>query len=98
MLFCRVIPLVVISHLFNRRVPGLQTELHNAREDLYQVFQERDPGEIHGYYEKLEAPQIKMANWGALNSTKQPQAHRRKDVGVDNELASRPTWTVPEPG
>ncbi len=62
-----VVPLFIISRLYNRRVLGLQAELHDMREDLYPVFKEKDLAEVKAYYEKQAAPQIKIANWGALN-------------------------------
>jgi ABC-type multidrug transport system fused ATPase/permease subunit len=64
---CIVIPLLFISRIYNRKVLGLQAELHDMREDVYQIFQNREIGDIKSYYEKLAGPQIRIARLGALN-------------------------------
>jgi ABC-type multidrug transport system fused ATPase/permease subunit len=64
---CIVVPLLLLNLLSNRKVLRLQKELHDMRAALFETFQERDIRDIRAYYERQARPQIKIANWGALN-------------------------------
>ncbi len=62
-----ILPLVLISRLYNVKVLGLQKEYHDTYEDMYDVFSKKDPEYVREYYSKLAFPQRKIANWGSFN-------------------------------
>ncbi len=62
-----VLPLLVITRLYNKRVIGLQKDLHDTREEAYEVFSTKDPDKVHAYYTTQRRAEMKIANWGALN-------------------------------
>lgn len=61
------VPLLFMNHLYQRRVVSLQKELHDHREGLFETFRKRDAREIRDYYDLMARPQMRIANWGALN-------------------------------
>jgi ABC-type multidrug transport system fused ATPase/permease subunit len=64
---CIVIPLTFVSGLYKRNVIRLHKELHNMREDVFEIFEKKSLSEIRNYYNLMAGPQRKIANWGALN-------------------------------
>ncbi len=62
-----VFPLAVINHLYNRKIAGLQKELHDMRESVFEIFARKDIREVRAYYEDMARPQRRIANLGALN-------------------------------
>jgi ABC-type multidrug transport system fused ATPase/permease subunit len=62
-----VLPLFLMSRLYNKKVLSLQRELHDGYEDVFEVFSRRDPEYVKEYYRKLALPQKRIANWGAFN-------------------------------
>ncbi len=61
------IPLGAITRFSNRRTLRYQAAVHDQQEKAYDIFSRRDIQEIRSYYSQLAIPQIKIANWGALN-------------------------------
>lgn len=62
-----VLPLYMMSRLYNKKVLALQREFHDGYEDIFEVFSRRDPEYVREYYAKLAEPQKRIANWGAFN-------------------------------
>jgi ABC-type multidrug transport system fused ATPase/permease subunit len=62
-----VLPLLVISRLYNVRVINLQKDLHDTREDAYEIFSTKDPDKVHAYYTTQRRAELRIANWGAFN-------------------------------
>jgi ABC-type multidrug transport system fused ATPase/permease subunit len=62
-----VLPISVVSRIYNKRVIIYQKELHDMREDVFGIFARKDLGSIRSYYDAMARPQKKIANWGALN-------------------------------
>ncbi len=62
-----VLPLLVITQLYNKKVIGLQKDLHDTREEAYEVFSTKDPDKVHAYYTTQRLAELKIANWGAFN-------------------------------
>lgn len=62
-----VFPLLVITQLYNRKVSGLQKDLHDTREEAYEVFATKDPEKVHAYYTAQTRAELRIANWGAFN-------------------------------
>ncbi len=60
-------PLGAMTHFSNRRILNYQTMVHDQQEGIYDVFVGRDIEQIHSYYRKLMAPQLKIANVTAVN-------------------------------
>jgi ABC-type multidrug transport system fused ATPase/permease subunit len=66
---CTVIavPLGVMTRFSNRRILRYQSAIHDQQEQAYDVFARHDVEQVRSYYSKLVSPQMKIANWGALN-------------------------------
>jgi ABC-type multidrug transport system fused ATPase/permease subunit len=64
---CIVVPVYFANRLYSKRVMILQKDFHDNYEDIYDTFSKEDPDYVHDYYQKLAAPQKKIANWGAFN-------------------------------
>jgi ABC-type multidrug transport system fused ATPase/permease subunit len=62
-----VFPLSVINRLYSRKVRGLQKELHDMREGVFEIFARKDIREVRAYYQDMARPQRRIANLGALN-------------------------------
>jgi ABC-type multidrug transport system fused ATPase/permease subunit len=62
-----VVPLGFINTVYNRRVVALEKELHDGREEVFDVFESNDPQRVRSYYAGLARTQRRIANWGALN-------------------------------
>jgi ABC-type multidrug transport system fused ATPase/permease subunit len=61
------IPLGAITRFSNRRILRFQIAVHDQQERAYDIFARRDIGQIRSYYNQLAVPQMKIANWGAIN-------------------------------
>jgi hypothetical protein len=46
---------------------GLQKELHDMREGVFEIFARKDIRDVRAYYDSMARPQRKIANLGALN-------------------------------
>ncbi len=62
-----VLPLLLISRVYNKRVFTLQKDLHDNREEAYDVFSTKDPEKVHSYYTTQSHVEQRIANWGAFN-------------------------------
>jgi ABC-type multidrug transport system fused ATPase/permease subunit len=62
-----VLPLYLMTRLYNKKVLALQREFHDGYEDIFEVFSRRDPEYVREYYTQLAKPQKRIANWGAFN-------------------------------
>ncbi len=56
-----------INSICNRKVLNLEKELHDGREEVFEIFGSGDPQRVRTYYEKLTRVERRIANWGALN-------------------------------
>ena len=62
-----IIPLYFANKLYNTKVLGLQKIYHDNYEDMFDVFNKKNPRYVNHYFRRLAVPQRKIANWGALN-------------------------------
>lgn len=62
-----VLPLTLISKLYNIKVLKIQKDYHDIYEDMYEVYAKKDPAYVEDYYRRLAVPQRRIANWGAFN-------------------------------
>jgi ABC-type multidrug transport system fused ATPase/permease subunit len=61
------IPLSLIGRAYNKKVVALQKNIHDSKEDAYDVFSTLNPEHVRSYYTTIAQNQQKIANWGALN-------------------------------
>ena len=62
-----VLPLSLITKLYNKKVIVLQKKLHDSREEALDIFSSTDPERIKQYYANSAKNEQKIANWGAFN-------------------------------
>jgi ABC-type multidrug transport system fused ATPase/permease subunit len=62
-----VLPLLVISRVYTKKVVTLQKDLHDNREEAYEVFSTKDPEKVRTYYTAQSRVEQRIANWGAFN-------------------------------
>ena len=62
-----VLPLLVISRVYTKKVVTLQKDLHDNREEAYEVFSTKDPEKVRAYYTAQSRVEQRIANWGAFN-------------------------------
>mgnify|MGYP005814043545 CR=1 FL=1 len=65
--FIIIIPLFFANKLYTNKVSVLQKDYHDKFEDLYNVFDKKDPQYVKNYFNNIAIPQRKIAKWGALN-------------------------------
>ena len=58
---------MVINRFYSKKVIGLQKEIHDLRESVFDIFARKDIRRVRAYYDSMVTPQKKIANWGALN-------------------------------
>lgn len=62
-----VVPLLFITRLSTQRILILQRDLHDRREQAFDIFGTKDLNEIRSFYTQLAVPQQRIATWGAIN-------------------------------
>ncbi len=62
-----VVPLYIMTRVYNRRVSIHQKALHDTREEAFDVYAMEDIEAVRSYYQRLTHHEQKIANWGALN-------------------------------
>jgi hypothetical protein len=62
-----IVPLMAMTRLYTNRVIGLQKDLHDNREEAFNVFSTRDPEKVHSYFARMAKSEQRIANWGAVN-------------------------------
>ena len=62
-----VIPLLLITKLYTKKVMTLQTDLHDTKEEAFDVFSTQDADVIRKYYQRIAHNEKRIAYWGALN-------------------------------
>lgn len=62
-----VLPLLLITKLYAKKVMKLQTDLHDTKEEAFDVFSTQDGDAIRKYYQRIAHNEKKIAYWGALN-------------------------------
>jgi len=65
--FLVIFPVVWINNLYRKNVVTLQTQLHDTREDLFRLVEERETSKIHHFYHDMVAPQHQIAKWNAID-------------------------------
>ncbi len=62
-----VLPLLLIAKLYVRKVMALQSDLHDTKEEAFDVFAKQDIDAIRNHYQRIAKNEKKIAYWGALN-------------------------------
>jgi ABC-type multidrug transport system fused ATPase/permease subunit len=62
-----VLPLFLITKLYTRKVMTLQSDLHDTKEEAFDIFSTQDIGKIKTYYQRIARSERRIAYWGALN-------------------------------
>lgn len=62
-----IFPLYIANWIYQNKVFKLQREFHDNYENIFNVFDKKDPEYVYEYYTQLAEPQKKIANWGAIN-------------------------------
>lgn len=62
-----VIPMIFINKAYQKVVNGLQKDLHDSREEVFDVISGKDEKKIRAYYHSMVPPQIRIAKWNAAD-------------------------------
>ena len=62
-----IIPMVYINRIYKRNVVQQQKFLHDNREDMYRLLEEKDTSTIQQYYFSMVVPQTKIAKWNSID-------------------------------
>lgn len=62
-----ILPLLLITKWYVRRAADVQRNLHDTKEEAYDIFSSRDIHQIQTYYQRIARAEQKIANLGALN-------------------------------
>jgi len=65
--FAVIFPLFFGLNLYRRHVNQFQKDLHDSREDLHRVVEQRNIQEIQNYYQRMVISQTAISKWNALN-------------------------------
>lgn len=65
--FVVIFPVVFINNIYRRNVVTLQKNIHDTREDLYRLVDEKSTAKIHQYYHDMVPPQTKIAKWNSID-------------------------------
>jgi len=65
--FFVIFPVVLINNVYRRHVVTYQKNIHDTREDLYRLVDEKNTAKIHQYYHDMVPPQHKIAKWNAID-------------------------------
>ncbi|MCX6245078.1 MAG: ABC transporter six-transmembrane domain-containing protein [Bacteroidetes bacterium] len=65
--FAVIFPVVWINNIYRKNVLTLQKDIHDTREDLYHLVEEKSTAKIHQYYNSMVPPQHKIAKWNSID-------------------------------
>ncbi len=61
------IPLVILTNIYNKKVLGLQKELHDNYENIYDTFASKNTHNVKSLFSSNAKLQSKIAFWGSFN-------------------------------
>lgn len=64
-----IFPIAYIYNRYRKNVVGLQKDLHDNREDLFQLLENNNIEAIKDYYQRMVLPQTRISKWNSLNFT-----------------------------
>ena len=62
-----LVPTIIMSFLYNKRVSFFQKHIHDQQEDVFRVYAANDVEQVRSYYGEMAKWRQKTANWGAMN-------------------------------
>lgn len=62
-----IFPIILINNIYRKHVTKLQKNIHDTREEMYQVLEGEDTSRIHEYYHSMVLPQAKIAKWSSFD-------------------------------
>jgi ABC-type multidrug transport system fused ATPase/permease subunit len=62
-----LVPVVLLSWLYNKKVSIFQTQIHDQQEDIYRVYATNDVQQVQTYNVEMARWKQKIANRGAIN-------------------------------
>jgi ABC-type multidrug transport system fused ATPase/permease subunit len=65
--FFVIFPVILINNIYRRHVVTLQKNIHDTREDLYRLVDEKNTAKIHQYYHDMVPPQHEIAKWNSID-------------------------------
>jgi ABC-type multidrug transport system fused ATPase/permease subunit len=65
--FLVIFPVIYINNIYRRNVVTLQKDIHDTREDLYRLVDEKSMANINQYYRDMVLPQQKIAKWNSID-------------------------------
>ncbi len=65
--FLVIFPVIYINNIYRRNVVTLQKDIHDTREDLYRLVEEKNTAKINQYYRDMVPPQQKIAKWNSID-------------------------------
>lgn len=62
-----IFPMILINRIYHKHVSLLQKNIHDTREEMYQVVEGKDTSKISEYYKSMVKPQISIAKWNSFD-------------------------------
>ncbi len=62
-----VLPLLLTTRLYIRKVMKLQSDLHDTKEEAFDIFATQNLDQIKTYYQRIAKSERRIAYWGAMN-------------------------------
>ena len=62
-----ILPMVYINRIYRRNVVLQKKYLHDNKEDMYQLLEEKNSSKIQEYYFSMVTPQTKIAKWNSID-------------------------------
>jgi ABC-type multidrug transport system fused ATPase/permease subunit len=67
--FAVIFPIAYIYNRYRKNVVVLQKDLHDNREDLFNLLESNNTEAIKDYYQRMVLPQTRISKWNSLNFT-----------------------------
>jgi ABC-type multidrug transport system fused ATPase/permease subunit len=62
-----ILPMIVINNIYRTHVAKLQKNIHDTREELFQMVEGKDTSKIAEFYHRMVPPQISIAKWNSFD-------------------------------
>jgi ABC-type multidrug transport system fused ATPase/permease subunit len=62
-----ILPMILINNSYRKHVTKLQKNIHDTREEMFQVVEGKDTSRITEYYHSMVKPQISIAKWNSFD-------------------------------
>lgn len=64
-----ILPVAYINNINRRKVTGLQKNIHDNQEELYQLIENRNTSKIHQFFNNMISPKTRIARWNSFSFT-----------------------------